>query len=321
MPISRARKRHKRHSPYYRTASPPPSGELKIESMFDRAKHARTRRGPRVLYHYTSWEAAENIIASQRFRATAHNCTNDPGELISADATIIEALTVAQARASGMTARLLRLFLKTYEHLRISASPRCYLICFSPARDDPNQWCGYGARGSGLCLGLRLFEIPEPKVPAFASQFMPVQYLESNWRAKFDEWLDAFVEVFSLGTDTEDNWRLAMDSLTVTTTAWALTAKLPQWEREQEVRMIFLVREHASVQTTEEIRPDGTVKRYLTVPVTALRRMPVVEVIVGPNNDPAVAQERAIRMLESAGYPDPTSKVVVSSAALDCESA
>src|SRR5262249_38482592 len=122
----------------------------------------------------------------------------------------------------------------------------------------------------------------------------------------------------SLGTDTEHNWKLAMDSLTVTTTAWALTAKLPKWEPEQEVRMIFLVREGASVQPTDEIRSDGTLKRYLTVPVTALRRMPVVEIIVGPKNDRAVARERAIRMLERAGYSDPASKVVLSDAAVDC---
>jgi hypothetical protein len=74
-------------------------GELTIEGMFDRAKLARRRLGARVLYHYTTWEAAENIIATQRFRATAHNCTNDPAELQSADATIIEAFEAAYARS------------------------------------------------------------------------------------------------------------------------------------------------------------------------------------------------------------------------------
>jgi len=285
---------------------------LNIESMFDRAKHARRPKGPRVLYHYTTWEAAESIIASQRFRATAHSCTNDPGELTSVDATILDAFAAAHARATGMTARLLQLFLKTYEHSRISASPRCYLICFSQTRDDGYQWGEYGVCGTGVCLGLRLFDIPEPKIPALASLFMPVQYLESEWRSKFDGWLDSFVDVFSLGNDTEHNWRLALDSLTVTTTAWALTAKVPKWEPEQEVRMIFLVREGASVQPTEEIRSDGTVKCYLTVPVTALRRMPVVEIIVGPNCNPATGRERAIRMLDAAGYHDAESKVVVS---------
>ena len=76
MPLSRKRKKQKRSSPYYRTSSRPPSAELKIEAMFDRAKLARGRLGKgRVLYHYTTWEAAANIIATQRFRATAHSCT------------------------------------------------------------------------------------------------------------------------------------------------------------------------------------------------------------------------------------------------------
>jgi hypothetical protein len=146
---------------------------------------------------------------------------------------------------------------------------------------------------------------------------MPVQYIESDWRAKFDEWLDAFIDVFALGADTEHNWRFALDSLTVTTTAWALTAKLPKWEREREVRMIFIVREHAFAQPTEELRRDGTVRRYLTVPVTALRRMPVVEITVGPRNDPEIARARAIQMLERAGYRDAASKVLLSAAVLD----
>jgi hypothetical protein len=105
----------------------------------------------------------------------------------------------------------------------------------------------------------------------------------------------------------------------VTTSAWALTAKSPTWEPEQEVRMIFLVREGGSVQPTEEFRPDGTLRRYLPVPVTALRRMPVVEIIVGPNNNPVEARERAVEMLRRAGYPHPESKIVTSTAALDCD--
>jgi hypothetical protein len=94
MPRSRTRKRYKRPSSFGRTFPRPVSGELKIDAMVDRAKRVRRSRGSLVPYHYTSWEAAENIIASQTFRATAHNCTNNPGELMSADATIIGEITI-----------------------------------------------------------------------------------------------------------------------------------------------------------------------------------------------------------------------------------
>lgn len=136
MPLSRKRPRPKRR-PSRRSANTVLSGSMKVESFFDRAKRGTGIPGPRVLYHYTNWNAAENIIRSQRFRATAHNCTNDPAELITADDVIVEAVQLAQATASGMAARVLGLFLETYRYSKIGASPRCYLTCFSQTRDDP----------------------------------------------------------------------------------------------------------------------------------------------------------------------------------------
>ena len=41
------------------------------------------------VYHYTTWSAVEGILLSQEFWATAHTCTNDPAELVSADDTIL----------------------------------------------------------------------------------------------------------------------------------------------------------------------------------------------------------------------------------------
>src|SRR4051794_22552385 len=109
MPLSGRRKIVKRHSAFGRTTPHIAYGELTIEAMFDRAKHARRRRHafPHVLYHYTNWEAAENIISSQRFHATAHNFTNDDAELVSADTIIVEAFAAARARATGVVARVL----------------------------------------------------------------------------------------------------------------------------------------------------------------------------------------------------------------------
>src|SRR5436309_1080786 len=106
MPIRRGRKKRVRHSPYGRTIASPAFGDLKIEAMFDRAKGARPLRSAPLLSHYTNWEAAENIIASQKFRATGHNSTNDPAELASADATILEAINAALTLATGIPRRL-----------------------------------------------------------------------------------------------------------------------------------------------------------------------------------------------------------------------
>jgi hypothetical protein len=290
-----------------------PYGDLTIESTFDRAHAGTGLKGPEVLYHYTSWQAAESIVGSQKFWATAHDSTNDPAELVTADATMLDAFRSALSHASGMTAEVLRLFLDRYEQLRLSASARCYLVCFSERRDDLHQWREYGQRGDGVCLGLRLFRIPEPRVAELTSAFMPVEYREVEWRRKFGAWLDEFMRIMSTAEATDRTRQLALDTLAVNTAAFALTVKMPKWEAEHEVRMVFLVRKTATVEPLGAKRVDGTIRRYLSVPVTNLKRMPIVEITVGPGNDPREGSERAREILDRAGYRDPDSRIVFSS--------
>lgn len=64
---------------------------LALDQMFDGVVGFTSEvEVPRVLYHYTGWEGAKGIIASQQFWATAHDCTNDEAELVSADSIIVE---------------------------------------------------------------------------------------------------------------------------------------------------------------------------------------------------------------------------------------
>lgn len=289
---------------------------MRFESFFDRAQYGTGLRGPHILYHYTSWDAAEKIIRSQRFRATAHDCTNDKEELTYADTTILDAARALEQTSSGIARRVLRLFLKTYEYTRIGATKRTYLVCFSEERDDPHQWCEYGANGTGVCLGLRLFGIPHPAIPNLATGFLPIQYGDRQLRDKLDAWYAEFVEMLKRVEDIEHNWRLSLDSLNATATAWALSTKGLRWKDEHEVRMIFLVREGKLVTSVSHERADGSVKRYIEVPLTRLRRMPIEEFIVGPNQDFAAAANRAVRLLAEAKYRNPEARVVPSIASM-----
>lgn len=290
--------------------------DLRIEASFDRASYGTGIVGPPLLYHYTSWEAAERIIQSQRFWATAHDCTNDQEELVYADATILEAVRAAEVRSSGLSRRLLRLFHKTYSATRIGASHRTYLVCFSKHRDDPNQWREYGRDGAGVCLGLRLFGIPHPVVPNIATSFMPVTYGDVEVRQELDECLDQFTGVMERidPPDREETWRNALDFLNVPAAAWALSTKAPKWRDEHEVRMIFLVRDGQTVAPNTRIRPDGREHRSIAVPVTRLPRVPVEEFIVGANQDAAAGTARALRLLNDLKYRNPDRRVIVSNA-------
>ena len=316
MPVSRNPKTRTRHSAFGRTSPHIPFGEATLEGIFDRAKLARRRAHRKVLlYHYTGLEAAESIISSQRFHATAHDCTNDEAELTSADATILEALAAAETRATGLTAQILRAFAESYTSSRISASPRTYLVCFSETRDDPHQWCRYGGRSAGVCLGLRLFEIPEPTVPELATQFMPVQYDPAEWRSKIDKYLDDVIDMLAkprLVNDLDRTKEIVFEVLGISTAAWALTSKEPAWAPEHETRMICLVRKNMIVQHESMVRSDGSVKRFISIPVTSLPRLPIGEIIIGPTADFASSQQRIVQAMNRAGYLRPESKVVCS---------
>lgn len=294
------------------------SNAISLDALFDKADRVGTGiKGPRILYHYTTCQAAESILRSQQFRASAHDCTNDKAELASADATILDAVRQARENTQGiLTRRVLGLFLDTYQDLRLGASRRAYLVCFSTTRDDPYQWCRYGARGNGVCLGLRLFGIPQPRIEGVATGFFPVDYRESHLRNKIHDWLQEFVATCDRAEDIEHNWRLAIDALNVTAAAWALASKQAEWEPEREVRAIFLAREGCRIVPVEEPQENGSIRRYSPVALTRLRRMPVEEFIIGPNQDASEGRTKALGLLEGVGYRQVERKVIISAAKL-----
>ena len=84
-----------------------------------------------VLYHYTTWKGAAGILSSQRFWATAHNCTNDEAELTSADDIIVEVASQLRGDVPNCAASLLDRFISDYRGTRISEVVQIYLTCFT----------------------------------------------------------------------------------------------------------------------------------------------------------------------------------------------
>jgi hypothetical protein len=134
--------------------------------MFDRTvQDAYPIQVPPVLYHYTTWQGTQGIFSSQRFWATAHNCTNDEAELVSADSIIVEVAKDLRRKATGPAAEILDLFVEGYPALHVTRLIAVCLVCFSLARDDSDQWMKYGDEGRGVCLGVRVLNEPAPKNP------------------------------------------------------------------------------------------------------------------------------------------------------------
>lgn len=289
---------------------------VSLDSILEDASHGTGIKGPKVLYHYTSWEAAESIISQQRFRATAHDCTNDPRELVTADDTILSVVREALATVPSVVAdRVLNQFLSIYPTSRIGASRRTYLACFSQGRDDPHQWMRYGRQGQGVCLGIRLLGAESPVLPGVSIGILPVTYGVDELRTSHASYLSQFVAICRNAVDVDHNRQLAIDTLSTIAASWALATKDEEWRPEQEVRMIFLPRGNSHLETTEKSRPDGSVRRYVTVPVTSRTRMPIHEFLLGPAQDLETGRERATSILKMARYKFPERKVHFSTAA------
>src|SRR5712691_10762798 len=145
-------KSRKRHRPKDRRRGN--RNPLAVDRMFDRVVDDSFKVAmPEVLYHYTGWQGAEGILKSQKFWATAHDCTNDEAELRSVDAIVMEVASDLRKRFTGAATAVLDLLLDGYKRLQVTELRTVYLSCFSVARDDSEQWRKYADSGRGVCLG------------------------------------------------------------------------------------------------------------------------------------------------------------------------
>jgi len=194
----------------------------------------------KVLYHYTSTAGASGILESQKFWSTAHDCTNDEGELVSANATILDVVQKVRAKAAGLPARVLILFLQNYEKEMIAKIRTAYLCCFSVPRDDANQWQRYGGDGKGVCLGLRIINEPGPESNETFSRLFEVTYSEDALRQWFSETLEKICSALSPYPITPQNVRAALASISGVAAFASMTTKTPDWSSEQEVRHVTM---------------------------------------------------------------------------------
>ena len=109
---------------------------IKIEQELDALVNSfASDRPPEVLYHYTTWGGAEGILASRKVWATAHDCTNDPAELHSADKTILSVTRDLYSCFDPRAQAALTPFLDNYTKSHVTNLAPHYLACFSEARD------------------------------------------------------------------------------------------------------------------------------------------------------------------------------------------
>jgi Protein of unknown function (DUF2971) len=300
MPKSRKRLKKKRRSSQERKKR-----RMDIAEFFEQLVLSSVKPSPYpVLYHYTSLAGALGIVSGQRFWSTAHDCTNDTAELVSAHSIIIEvAQTLRQRYTSGITAKILDTFIENYATSSIDQKRTIYLSCFSVARDDTSQWREYGDRGNGICLGIRILEEPPPKNPDVVSTLVEVEYSEASLREWLVQTFEQICATLSRSQFTPNNCEEGLSAFYRIAAFASIRAKHEEWKRELEVRHVTVARRETSISPCERISAAGKVIRYLPVsPRVVGKLIAFAEIIVGPNQDMARVQRQFETVLASKGY-------------------
>lgn len=283
---------------------------LTLDGLFDVLVNESIRPKPaEVLYHYTDWNGARGILLGQHFWETAHDCTNDDAELVSAHSVIREVAETLKKETHGVGGATLDLFLRSYPRLQVNKLKTIYLACFTLARDDCEQWRKYADNGRGLCLGVRVLNEPIPTPRDTGSALIQVDYSEESWRNQLMSDFKQICTALSRARYSKHNIGLGSSALYRIAAFASIRAKQPKWAVEQEIRHATLIRDGANIRPKERIR-DGKVIRYLDdIELrTAGKKLAFAEIIVGPNQNPEEATKRVVALLVQAGYQPGTSE-------------
>jgi hypothetical protein len=259
-----------------------------------------------TLYHYTDWSGAEGILGSRHIWATAHDCTNDPAEITSCDGVILDVAARLQRTAPvGAAATTIGLFLRGYrqDRHRTASTLPLYLVCFSEARDDAEQWRRYGDAGRGICLGISLSQEPKPVSETYATQLVKVCYDESEMQNRLRVGFGNVSSVLAYREASEEVKLHGLRQLLYVASIAAMTTKQHEWAVEQEVRLLV----HADQELVLERDSRGKSIRYVSIPLRAeAKRVALKEVIIGPNQNATEAKARLTAVLSRAGYAENT---------------
>jgi hypothetical protein len=307
---ARRQRRDRRRATTRRKAAgnPVPAFEQELDSWAERA-WASGAQPPPILYHYTSWDGFAGIVRTASFFCTAHGCTNDPGELQTADQAIVGAADAVLGSCGRHSKELLRRFLDGYEQARLANLFTIYLDCFSVARDKAVQWQRYADSGKGVCIGLRL--LPDEHFGG-ESATVARALLEVNYRptsvvpALADEYRQIcgrFERLVSTHRHRkQEAMRWAWNAMYRRAALESARTKAPDWAEEEEWRHIVIAGSDSDLAVVRTERAGKFHEKVLMPMRPAGRILALAEVIIGPNQDFEASRDRAHGVLALAGY-------------------
>ena len=254
-----------------------------------------------VMYHYTSREGLQNIVASRRMWATDLRAMNDPRELRYGKEMIDQRIKSAVRRLRNeFKEAFLRSMQKQFHSLMADRSSS-FAISFSEHPDLPHQWRDYAADGTGFVLGWCI----DSRCPEIPLQ-MWVTYDRRQQKGLVDgliafhlDWiLEAVVERHKTPEEAFADAGLSLGMLLNTVMQ---TFKVPKWATEAEFRYVyqFFHGYEPPGQVFKRRFAQGVEKSYIEADFGPVE---LRHVIIGPRNDLAQTTEWLRQLLDDNGF-------------------
>jgi hypothetical protein len=236
----------------------------------------------RLLYHYTSLDAAVSIITSGRLWASDVRYLNDPTEQVYAHRLITEVIDEESRRLRGPAKKeIMRLPKLLSEALR---SFEVFFTSFSEKGDLLSQWVGYTPSGRGLSLAFRGTSLRTLK--GFA--LFKVLYAPPRQREAVRSLVRIYRDGFVRALRAKDNALVSglWTGLGMLLQNCMLSFKDPAYASEVEWRLLYFRVPESPLDWPLRHRATGrAVVPYLDVVIPRNRRtgvLPIADIVVGP---------------------------------------
>jgi hypothetical protein len=256
-------------------------------------------QGSLQLYHYTDLAGLLGILQNHDLWLTHSQYSNDAEEMVHGTTVARNVIEIALTTKAYDAAYL-------HELSQLTSKPEgVYICCFCEKDNLLSQWRGYGANGAGVSLQFAPKQFADVSGPDNAHgllRFWKVFYNVATQTDIIERALAHYApgNLVNAGESPAALARKAADAVRF----FIPTFKNADFKEEDEWRLVFTPAPGIAV------RPQFRVSRSMLVPYyslrdligTALPRLPLYQVCVGPSVHKQVNSESVKALLEDTGY-------------------
>lgn len=273
---------------------------LNLEEVLIRDWFIPANADTRVVYHYTSASGLIGILTSGVIRGSNAAFMNDRSEI--AYGLAVCTSVVEEERSSRSSTMEQLLLERTLGLIRDGGSPEeVYVTSFSARQDVLSQWRGYGSADGRFCIGLQVAQFSERDILRLPHR---VEYSTDDQVELVRRAVGLACGALMERPEDERHAWSCSSTLALHLRRLMCCFKHAGFREEEEWRAISSVRQEQLIVGFEAVR--GVPRPYVAMleGSRSSRRLPVVEVCVGPSDRPDAAVYGTRALLSRYGYVD-----------------